>query len=245
MTTFGKILVYLNTFMAVVLFGWALSLYTNRVDWFDRTLADGTKIDGQLTLLGAEIKRHSEQVKASQGAYVANSERVRYTESVRDFRKGALAAFMKKIQGVDDKVRFLDLNRLEKSALIAFPSTRGTDGNFDPQGTVVNGLDGKPLRGLGNLRKSYGELSQDMLARWARILKYRADYAALCDQIDIVQYEVIRQKAIFDNLKDEQDYLTDARINWEEQLRTLEVRKSQLLIRLDALGVTPRTGSKQ
>jgi chromosome segregation ATPase len=228
--------------VAVVLFAWALSLYTNRLDWFDRTLEDGTKIDGQLAQLQAEVKRSGEQIKASQLSDAGTTERLKYTENVRDFRKATLAGFMAKIQGVDNQVKFLELQRMEKSALLAISDKPDANGIFDPLGTDVNGLNNKPLLGLGTLRKKYGELSQDMLSKWDTILKLRAEYAALSDDIEKVQYEVIRQKVIFENLNDEQDYLADAQINWEEQLRILEVRKSQLMIRLDALAGSSRTG---
>jgi chromosome segregation ATPase len=241
MTNFGKVLVYLNTFAAIVLFGWALSLYTNRLDYFDRT--DGeTKIEGQLTQLNAEVKRYNELIKGSQVSYAATSERLKYQENVRTFRQEALKKFMAKIQGVDSEVRFLNLNRMDKSALLSFPSSPAADGSFDPLGTIINGLDGKPLRGLGALRKLYGELCQQRRDLQAKILKHREDYAALCKVVDVNQDEVIRNKVMFDNLKDEQEFLNDALINWEEQLRILELRQNQLKVRLEAAGGTPPAG---
>jgi chromosome segregation ATPase len=229
MTSLGKLLVYLNTFVAIVLFGWAVSLYTNRVDWFDRTTDDG-KVEGQLTQLQSEVKRYAEMIKSSQGSFAAETNRVKDVELNRDFRNFQFQERMAEIQRVDDKVRFRVQLRESKSALIDVRNV----------GADVNGLNGKPLRGLASLRQEFDKLSKQTLDKQANILKLRADYAALCDQVDVAQAEVNRQKIIAGNLKDEQEYLADARINWEEQLRTLEVRKAQLLARISALGPPPK-----
>ena len=50
-----------------------------------------------------------------------------------------------------------------------------------------------------------------------------------------MQLEVTKLKVIRDNLKDEKAFVADAQINWEEQLRTLDLRKNQLQIRIDEL----------
>ncbi len=230
MTSLGKLLVYLNTFLAVILFGWAVSLYSNRVDWFDRTLADGTKIDGQIPMLQAEIKRYSDQIKATQQAYAAAVDRLDKTELQRDFRNAVLAKRMREIKTVDAQAKFLEQIRDGRTALI----------DVRNEGATVKGLGGTDLQGLASLSKRYSDLTTQRLAHQKAIDKLRTEYDALSDEILQVQAEVLRQKLIFDNLKDEQDYLSDARINWEEQLRTLEIRKSQLLSRLEALGVSPK-----
>lgn len=226
MSALGKTLVYLNTFVAVILFGWAVSLYTNRVDWFDRTIEDG-KVEGQLTQLQAEVKRYSEQIKSAQQAYAAVALRAAETEIDRDYRNYIFKQRLADINRVDDKVQFLTQLRESKSALI----------DVGKSGPVINGLNGKPLQGLGILRKKFDDLTKEGLDREAKIVKYRTEYAQLCDEVDSVQAEVLRQKIIFNNLQDEQDYLADARINWEQQLRTLEVRQTQLQARLAAFGI--------
>jgi hypothetical protein len=222
MTTLGKLLVYLNTFIAVVLFGWAMSLYSNRVDWFDRTIEDG-KVEGQLTQLQADVKRLSDQIRASQTSYAFAAARAAENENIRDYRRYRLDERMKQIKRVDDQVRFHIQLTLPKSSLI----------NVKDEGPVVNGLNGKPLRGLSTLRQTYDKLSDQTIKLGTDIVKARTEYAALSDQVDLVQAEVDRQKVIFENLKDEQDYLSDARINWEQQLRTLDIRRQQLQTRLE------------
>ncbi|CAN5228451.1 hypothetical protein BH11PLA2_BH11PLA2_21410 [soil metagenome] len=225
MTSLGKLLVLVNTFVAVILFGWAVSLYTNRVDWFDRTTEDG-KIEGQITQLQAEVKRYSDMIKGTQVAYANAAKLTAETEQTRDFRNYKLNQRLDNIRRVDDQVKFLEQRRIERSALIDV----GNDG------PVINGLNGQPLKGLGFLRKKYDDLTRESMAKQSAILKYRAEYEALCVQVDTIQDEVLRQKVIFNNLKDEQEYLADARINWEEQLRTLEIRKTQLQQRLVSFG---------
>jgi len=230
MTRLGKLLVFLNTFFAVILFGWAVSLYTNRVDWFDRTFEDGSKVDGRIPLLQAEVKRYSEQIKATQQAYASGVERLQGYQGVeidRDFRNKVLANRMSDVKRIDDKVRFLVQVRQPRSALI----------DVRAAGESVKSLGGTDLKGLASLNKRFDELSRETLARQASINKLRKDYEALSNEVLVVQAEVLRQKVIFNNTQDEQDYLSDARINWEERLRTLEIRKSQLQTRLETLGV--------
>lgn len=234
MTSFGKLLVYLNVFAAMILCGWAVSLYANRVDWFDRTTGEG-KVDGELTRLSAEVKRYAEQIKAAQVAYANVAFRLANdyesnSEAVRDLRAARLALRMAEVKRIDDKVRFREQLREPKSALI----------DFRNEGPEVNGITGKPLEGLGNLRKKFDELTNKSLNHKAAIRKYRTEYESLDEQVQQVQAEVLRQKVIYDNLKDEQDYLADALINWQEQLRTLEIRQKQLQDRLDDLRSLPK-----
>jgi chromosome segregation ATPase len=225
MTSLGKLLVLANTFASVILFGWAVSLYVNRPEWFDRTVGED-KIAGQIPQLQAEVKRLSEIGKSVQTGYAAANDRLLKAEHERDFRAYVLNKRLADIRRVDDQVTFTDQKREDRSALI---DVRGT-------GVVINGLNGKKLKGLGALRKEYDDLIRKSTGSTTAILKARGDFSALCKQIDDVQAEVIRQKIIQENLTDEQDYLFDARIVWEEQLRTLELRRSQLQSRLTALG---------
>lgn len=236
MTSLGKVLVYINSAVAVALFSWAVSLYSNRVDWFDRTPEDGPKVEGQITQLQAEVKRYSDMIRSSQQAYAQAAERAMREEALRDFRqyvffnedttRGGVLGWLPLVKNVDDTVRFREPLRLEKSSLL----------NVNQTGADVAGLDGKPLRGLGILNKLFDDLTNETMTRQQSILKLRAEYAALCDQVDAVQAEVLRQKTILENLTDEQEFLADAIINWEEQLRVLEIRRAQLQARLEAIG---------
>jgi chromosome segregation ATPase len=224
MTSLGKFLVFANTFVAVVLFGWAVSLYSNRTDWFDRTI-DEVKVDGQITQLQNEVKRLSEMGKTAQQGYAAASARAANEEIVRDYRAYKLNERLQKVRGSDASVRFVEQKREAGKALI----------DVQADGTVINGLNAQPLKGLGTLRKEYDDLSRMSADSFKKIDQYRDEYKALSAEIDLVQVEVLRQKIIRDNLADEQDYLFDARINWEEQLRNLEFRKTQLEQRIASL----------
>jgi chromosome segregation ATPase len=221
MTSLGKLLVLANTFVAIVLFGWAVSLYANRVDWFDRTTEDG-KIEGQITQLQAEIKRQSEVAKGMQASYARTAQQTVFAEQSRDYRKFKFDEQINDIRRVDDKVKFLEQTRLPGTVLI----------NLDAPGPTIKGLNGKDLMGLGALRKKFDTLTENSSQIQNTLVKLRGDYSALSDTVDTVQAEVLRQKIIAGNLKDEQEYLFDARINWEEQLRILEARKAQLEERL-------------
>jgi chromosome segregation ATPase len=225
MTTLGKLLVFANTFLAVLLAGWAVSLYVNRVDWFDRT-SEEAKIEGQFTQLGTEIKKLSEQVKLSQLAFANAARRAENAELNRDFRKQVLTARLNGVRKIDDTVKFHEPVREARSSLL------------DPAklGPTVKNINNEDLRGLGSLQATYKDQLEKTLSMQGQILKLRKEYDTMTDDYEKIQIEIIKQKVIRDNLADEQDYLADSLINWEERLRTLELRKAQLQNRLTALG---------
>ena len=63
-TRLAKVLVFVNLFVGVGLFAWALSLYANRLDYFDRKDADPPVV-GRFTLLQDEVKKTAESSKPS------------------------------------------------------------------------------------------------------------------------------------------------------------------------------------
>ena len=139
MTILGKLLVYPATrSWPSILFGWAVSLYTNRVDWFDRTTEEGTKIDGQLNATAKPRSSGlSEQIKASKaglrGGRLAARGRTppepRRTRPRPDVWK--LSKRMDAVKNADDKVRFLEHASANRSPL--------PDRRFATNGSVVNG----------------------------------------------------------------------------------------------------------
>ena len=76
-----------------------------------------------------------------------------------------------------------------------------------------------------------------------RIKEAREQLQRLNDRTEAVQAETFKQKEIRLNLAQQRDYLADVQVNWDEQLRVLERRKTQLQVRLEQLGVDPKMTS--
>lgn len=75
----------------------------------------------------------------------------------------------------------------------------------------------------------------------AEIKNTRQKILATTTDIDRIQVEVFAQKDIARNLKDQEEYLTNEQTDWDVQLRTMNLRKSQLEGRLKELA-SPGSG---
>lgn len=235
MTGFGKLLVFANLFVSVALFAWAFSLYANRIDYHDREVGEGDskiKIDGQLTLLGNEVKRLSDAIKGSQGVYARSADLLRFQEQTRDYRHSILTTWLNEVKKENDPNATFRIIPRQPSGLadVAAPN---------PLPPFLS-LNNKPLSGLGALNRQLDKLVKDETESINKIKISREKTFDFENQILVerksgLQLEVTKLKVIRDNLKDEKAFVADAQINWEEQLRTLDLRKNQLQIRIDEL----------
>jgi hypothetical protein len=227
MTSLGKVLVYLNLFVAVGLFAWSVSLYANRPDWFDRDLGEGGKAEGQLTKLGAEVKRLTDAATKAQRGYAASAALLAAREAERDYRKAKLDQWLAEV--TDDNNRqalFRQLPRVPNSPLLNVNA---------PALAPAKGLSGQDLPGLGTLRRQFDELVRTQRDTAKQIKAARDKSYEVSVQVEGVQAEVLKQKDIRVNLKDQEAYLADKQIDWDEQLRTLKLREGQLTARLNEL----------
>jgi hypothetical protein len=78
-----------------------------------------------------------------------------------------------------------------------------------------------------------------------RIKEAREKLDQLSTRTEAVQAETFKQKDIRANLGQQKDYLADVQVNWDERLRVLERRKTQLQVRLEQLGVDPKLSSNK
>src|SRR5688500_15727849 len=91
MTTFGKLLAFLNLVVGVSLLAWAVSVYANRADWVDRK--SGTdSVEGEISKLKKEIDRLPKSVADADAAYGRESAGLAGAEARRFYRKRRLDA---------------------------------------------------------------------------------------------------------------------------------------------------------
>ena len=106
-------------------------------------------------------------------------------------------------------------------------------------GPAVKSARDRDLQGLGYLKSEMAKAVLEEKRTVQRIREARKKMDELNTDTDKTQSEVFAQKVIRLNLLDQKDYLGDARINWDEQLNTLERRRAQLSARLDEVGGAP------
>ena len=255
-TTIGKLLVFVNVFFSVGLLAWAVSLYTNRIDWLDRAGADG-KVDGQITTLKKEIDRLGKATTDAQAGYAGKRYLLANAEERLDTRNRVFVRRLEQARNGRFKVQITE----DKGAF-----GEGVMYVIDREGPDILGPDNKPLRGLKPLQDEFaaevrtieqlqngkGVLTE---AQWAEIAggqlglpqlqeltpnlgigDLRRLHSVLSDLIARDELAVVKQKAIEVNLRDEAVYLSEKRINWLAELQTLERRKKQLVGRIDSLG---------
>jgi hypothetical protein len=235
-TQLGKVLVLINLFVGVGLFAWALSLYANRVDYFDRKDAD-PPVEGRFTALQAEIKKVTEAATAAQRAYAFKAEQARGFEAIRDVRLARLNDRLNQVRrGNDANIIF------KQQVLLRDPNFPGLI-DVNVEGPNVKGVRNNDLNGLGFLQTQMASAVREEQTLKQRIKEARDQLEKLSTRVEAVQAETFKQKDIRANLGQQKDYLADVQVNWDERLRVLERRKTQLQVRLEQLGVNPKLSS--
>ncbi|MBL8866715.1 MAG: hypothetical protein JNK93_14240 [Planctomycetia bacterium] len=231
----AKVLVFANVFVSIGLLAWAVSIYTNRLSYFDTTGENATK--GQFSQYTDEIKRLSDGVQLAQTSYVRAMDGLISLEQERAFRAAILKILMDEVaKPGNPNAEFRVAPRHTEPELKGLIDVFKYSPN-NPFPPATN-LRGQPLKGFGRLQQEMTNLLKDEKDKTDQIRKLREDTNKLSIEIfddatkTGVQSEVFKMKVIFQNLGDEEVYLADAQVNWEEQLRTLKIRKDQLARRL-------------
>lgn len=223
MTTFGKMLVFLNLILGMAFLSWSVGLFTQKVDWLDRTNFAGEKVEGEISRLKSQIGQLTLQARIASASWGTAYEELTKVEKEREDRKTAFAQRLVWARTGDPMGRgFFQDQLLPGTGLI----------NTEQLGPVINGPDGKPLRGAETL-------SQSIEANDKTVEQYIKDIADLKRQQKeeqrsekLYQLKLDKHAAFFDQLLNEQIYLEAFEINWSELLRTVSRRKTQLLERL-------------
>lgn len=238
MTKFGKWLVFANLFVGVGLFAWAVSLYANGMDYFDRAGSD-PKIEGAFTKLKRDVDELNAVVTTNQREYARKAEITRQLENERFRRLSRLTdRLVQARKGDDAKIEFRAPAQLVGPLLPGFPELGTAAALIDVQqdGRQIRSTRDTPLQGLGYLRSQMANAVKEEQLTAGRIREARRKMDALNTEIETSQNEVFAQKLIRTNLDEQKQFLGDSRVNWDEQLNTLERRKKQLVDRLAAFG---------
>jgi hypothetical protein len=263
MTGLGKFLTYVNILFAVTLMAWSVSAYANRVNYLD--YKDGTESKkGQISQLKEEIDKLQKSAAEAQAAYGARASELVALEGRRDYRYGKLQARLAEARGIGGR-QPLFMVQLDEASRVA---DQPVFTDVDRVGPGINDIQNKPLRGLkvlqeeleaeireqglqlegqqklnaqqkAQLLQQVGQPAFNQAVAGMGIAELRETQGRLSDAIADTDLATEKQRFIRSNLADETSFLADKRVNWLEELRTLERRHAQLEAEIRRLGGTP------
>ncbi len=228
LTYVGKFLVLLNAFAAVAVLAWSVAAFTTRVDAVDAV----NPVSGEKWV--DEVKAWDAKAKDVQRGYapalkdVADAEARLYT--LRD-------QIARRLKQADDGV-FYDIYVTPQGGAKDNPSSfervGRIDWNDDPK-RVIKGLDGKPLAGVDQMRKSLLDEQNAASAHIDAIEKAVNTLAALNADVTALDARYAWLQEVAKRHEAEYPVLVDLRVNWENRGGSLQRRRNQLLLRLDDL----------
>lgn len=249
MTFIGKLLVFLNAILATALLSWALSLYTNRVDWTEAEYRGKyDKADEyrgkKLTALNGE---HSKAIAALNPLYEDAKFSVADAERQLAARTRALDAKLAEARGGV----FFELERpnVRPGAIDRLDLGSRVQTKVAKQGGMT-----ADLRGLDVLQAELqsavdATLGSEELGKESGkkgLAAIRKQLTAIDGQVTALNAGIERLRVALVQREDEKRYLDDVRVNSDAQLITLQKRNDQLQDRLKAFGVTrPLTATPQ
>jgi hypothetical protein len=224
-----KALVFVNLAASALLLCWALSEYFTRQSLVQADATAPKPVEDpyaddtdNVDRLQAKVEALSKAVKAAQAGYARSMAAVTAYELDRDFRADRFAVKMSEARNGAFKT------------FVYFPKSARIDVN--QPGEPVLGVDTKPVRGLDSVQQELNKAIRDGEAALKQSTQRREEFKTVLGEIDVLSARVAKQHEIFVNLKNEFDYLSDRRTDWDEQVRTLKKRTDQVQAATARLG---------
>lgn len=223
MTAIGKLFVFINLFAAMAILTWATSITVNRLDWVDRKTDSGV-VKGQITLLKDDINVASRAITQAQTGYGVRTKRLAGIEKTRADRLEKFEARLTKAkQGTfAEQILMVDHPNPDFRALI----------DLNQEGEVVRDSAGQPLRGVEALQNDLNREIDLAIEAAKKVQELRKEFETVSKSILEADDKIVVQREILENLRLQEQVLADLQINWDEELRALEVRRKQLESRL-------------
>jgi hypothetical protein len=250
MTTFGKLLVFLNLVVAVGIAIGSTVVYTQRPTWFDPAPDAVEKGNTVLTFAGlkSEIdtltRSAAAQSRAYGTAYVGIVSREQTRDRRRDVLFGPVAKDGKRTGGWLEVARRGDPARKDSAGFFEIRRVPSNARRLDAglidttqkdRGAPVVGPGGDPLRASETLLERYNTDVKAVTDLLASIEKLREQQVKLGHDISWAETRILKQIEIRDNQQTALFYLSGFEINWFSQLETVRRRKMQLDGRLETL----------
>ena len=254
MTTFGKLLVFVNLVFGVGAATWAAAVYTQRPAWFDPAPDGGTPkgaVPGTFAGLSAEIDALTRAAESAGKGWSDQYARLTRAEALRASRQAKMFGGGKGKEGLLDYARAGDYPPARALAkgkgkdydpaffhLKEDPATKllNLDPNPAEAGVVVLGPDGQPLRGADTLLARFNADAKAIADAAAESKKVRAGQKVLGEEATVFEGRVLKQRQIREDVRVEAAYLAGVEVNAVADLDWARTRKTQLTRRLAAFG---------
>jgi hypothetical protein len=250
MTTAGRIAVYVILTLSLLFFGWSLAVYTQRVDWADRTTA-AAKSPGKLTELQNQIKT----LTAARDLAEARWQAARADLALRDQQRPAyerwyaeqLAMLQTGADATGKQVaQPVQTLPYDKSGRLALAYQNGQAVVVGPRDPIKNR--GQDLRSIDGYTQDYARTQnqiKDEQEQTAKLIEKEGELTALINGEEpkkpgetgkkglrgvLADERAAEQKSV-----DEQEYLEPLRYNREAERDLLLDRQAGLKARLEEL----------
>lgn len=252
MTTFGKLLVFLNLVIGVGIAIGSTVVYTERPTWFDpapdyvekgNTVVTFAQLKSEIDLQGRSAAAQSKAWGDARAAVVA---REQLRDRRRDVLFGPAGKDGKRTGGWLEVARRGDPARKDQAGFYELrraPAGRLDKGLIDTalkdRGPPVPGPGGDPLRASETLLERYNTDVKAVTDLLGSIEKLREMQKQLGYNIAWTEDRILKQIVIRDNQQTAFFYLSGFEINWFSQLETVRRRKMQLTGRLATFEPVP------
>lgn len=233
MTFLGKLFVLANAVFSVAVMTWAISAYVNRIDWSKVEYEPGKTLDVKVKELAASIKN----VQASYGPGQTTTAQA---EADLEWRRRRIAerrqeaitgTFYNQYTDTGEKYDPPSGDARDNPADPLVTSYRQIWGKL-PKEKLIYGVDKQPIKGLATLQNDLNAQIDLAVKHSDDLAKSIAEHNQVTKELGDFKIRIERQGRIREELGNEQEYLSDTRVNFEEQLVTLTKRNRQLVGRL-------------
>jgi hypothetical protein len=158
MTLLGKILLFANLVLSLIMAAWGMALYTGRVNWTDKAATDAPQ--GELSKLVDKTKQENAVVAAADGRYREAAAQLKAQQEQRAYNLSQyqFAAYHLQMQATDQSPAVAPI--LDKGLPVPQQTTK--DNPFPIQIEAAKDRAGEPLR-------SYAAYVTDLLSEHAKI----------------------------------------------------------------------------
>ena len=241
MTFIGKCLAVVNLILGIGLAVWSVSVYANRLPWYDplppmETIYPGHK-PANFAFLREELDKHVRAAQAASLLWTQQRQRFEQLEQLRNNRLRGYEewiGFAKKGNPRDNGIGFYEP--------VYDPATRLLD--LTPPSPTVRrtpliGVDNRPLQGADTLQDQFIRDTNELIKLAQQIDALRNRFRDLSTEILQTEDRLRRMVEIRESVQQELFYLLDAQWDVYELRETALRRQRQLSQRLAELRSTP------
>lgn len=231
MTTFGKVLAFVNLVLGIGIAMYSITVYSQRPTWFDKDVPD-TVDKGNVFY---SFKQLEAEIKSLGTAAIVESNR--WGDQLRDLEKREAVRADRKAKFAQRLAMAREGNKADKAKgepgfyeYVMDPASNLIDVNR--LGPVVLGPDGQPLKGANTLLATFNSDTKLVESLAREVQKLRQDFEAVGIEVVDAELRLLKQTEIREQLLAELLALSASEVNVYEERETVLRRLKQLKGRL-------------